>query len=257
MATRSSDANRVYSGEVPPLFEELPVVASDIIWEGSAVSADTSGNMQPLVAGYQFRGFCEAKADNSTGSAGDIRVKIRRAGIVQLAVTGVAAASDVGLPVYATDDDVFTLTPTAACSLVGVVSKWITSTTCLVYFNAQQLQSRQRKHVITRTTAYTVVMPEDNRKIFSTKGATASCTFTLPAPAVTNAGCQVEFFAGANQIMIVSGTADKMITFNDLDADGVTFSTAGEILGAHVMAISDGAIWFISKLGAHTMTVAT
>lgn len=257
MATLAADTPRYFSAEVDPLFEELDMVATDIIYEGSAVGDNASGYMRPLTAGDAFRGFCDRNVDNSTGSAGDKRVKVRRQGIIQLTVTGAAAITDAGKPVYATDDDTFTLTPTTDCSFIGVVSKWISSTTCFVYFQARQLTVRGRKHVITQTTAYTVVLPEDEGKIFSTKGATASCTFTLPAPALANAGCEVEFFCGADQIMIVSGTADKMITFNDLDADAVTFSTSGEKLGAHVRAVSDGAIWFITKSGAHTMTVTT
>ena len=257
MTTLAKDTPVNFSAEVAPLFEELDVVATDIIYWGAAVGANTSGYMRPLVAGDLFRGFCEKQADNSAGSAGDIRVKVRRRGIAQLTVTGVADRTDPGKPVYATDDAAFTLTPTAACSYIGTVAKWISSTTALVYFDAQQTSASKRTHVVTQTTAYTVVMPEDNGKLFSTKGATASCTFTLPAPATANAGCEVQFFAGADQVMIVSGTADKMIVFNDIDADAVTFSTAGEKAGAHVLAISDGAIWFVSKLCPNTMTVAS
>lgn len=46
-------------------------------------------------------------------------------------VTGTSAQANVGLPVYATDDNVLTITRPAANAIpVGVITKWWTGTTC-------------------------------------------------------------------------------------------------------------------------------
>jgi hypothetical protein len=105
---------------------EKPVIASDIIYEGAAVgSADAAGHARPLVAGDRFAGFAIAKADNSAGAAAAINVRYWRRGTVQLAVAG-AVITDVGQPVYATDDATFVFSPVSA-SFIGVISRWVSS----------------------------------------------------------------------------------------------------------------------------------
>jgi hypothetical protein len=138
MATLSIDKSRNFASDIDPITEGFPMIASDIIFIGAAVGANSSGHMRPLESGDPFRGFAMKRADNSAGAAGDVNVSVRRQGIVQLTVTGVSAATDVGKPVYASDDDTFTLTQTA--SPIGSIAKWITSTSCLVYFQAAELR---------------------------------------------------------------------------------------------------------------------
>lgn len=252
----AADTPRAYEYNADPVFGDLPVKASSTIYEGSAVGDDASGYMRALASGDPFRGFAERKADNASGAAAAINAHVRQQGFVQLTVTGAAAVTDVGKTVYATDDGTFTLTPGG--TRIGVVIRWVTSTTCLVFFQSETIRGGALKRmVVAKTAAYTVVPAADDKKIFTTRGATASVTFTLPAPADANAGTEIDIIAAADQTLVISGTADKIITFNDLDADGVTFSTTGEKIGAHVKAISDGTSWLVSKLGAHTATVAT
>ena len=52
-------------------------------------------------------------------------------------MTGIANVTDA---VYATDDDTFTLTATGGLQ-IGKVSRWISGTTCMVYFEAANLRS--------------------------------------------------------------------------------------------------------------------
>lgn len=111
---------------------DLPVIASDIIYEGAAVGDNASGYARPLVAGDPFRGFALAKADNSAGSAGDINVKVRRRGDVQLTISGVAI-TDVGKDVFASDDNAFTLTQSTN-TRIGKVKRYVTTNTAIVEF---------------------------------------------------------------------------------------------------------------------------
>ena len=130
MATLSTDTPRAFGlGDI----NELPVIASDIIYEGSAVGDNASGYSRPLVAGDPFQGFCIKKVDNSSGSAGDKNVIVRRFGLVQLAVTGASSVADNGRNVYASDDAVFTLTK-GTNTKIGQVARWVTGTTCVVSF---------------------------------------------------------------------------------------------------------------------------
>ena len=116
--------------------QEYPVIASDIIYEGAAVGENASGYARPLVAGDPFLGFAKRTADNSAGLAGAINVEVKRRGQVQLAVAGATAVTANDRPlVYASDDDTFTLTASTN-SIIGRVSRWISSGVCVVEFDA-------------------------------------------------------------------------------------------------------------------------
>jgi hypothetical protein len=116
-------------------YEEYPVIASDIIFEGSAVGENASGYARPLVAGDAFLGFAEAKADNSAGSAGDINVRVLTRGRVVAAITSLAITANDRPLVYMSDDDVFTLTSTSN-SKIGSVSRWLATGSGVIEFDA-------------------------------------------------------------------------------------------------------------------------
>lgn len=111
---------------------DAPVAASSKIYEGSMLG-DSSGYVQALVAGNLFRGHSLEYQDNSSGSAGDLTVE-HLTGRYRLEVTisGVAI-TDVGKPVYASDDGTYTLTA-ANNTLVGRIVRYVTTGTAVVEF---------------------------------------------------------------------------------------------------------------------------
>lgn len=120
-------------------FVDIPAVASDIIYEGAAVG-DSSGTARPLVAGDAFLGFADRTVDNSAGAAGAVNVRCRQRGKIVIPVVGAASTDDIGSTVYASDDDTFTLTASSNTA-IGKVDSWVTSTTCIVYFEALAVRS--------------------------------------------------------------------------------------------------------------------
>jgi len=119
---------------------DIPAVASDIIYEGAAVGDNASGYGRPLVAGDTFLGFANEKCDNSDGSAGEKNIKVSKRGAVVLSVTGVTGVGDVGTTVYASDDDTFTLTSTSNTA-VGKIARYISGTKVDVEYEADYAQS--------------------------------------------------------------------------------------------------------------------
>lgn len=113
--------------------------------------------------------------------------------------------------------------------------------------------------VTAKTTSYTVLAAESGT-IFTTTGATAALTFTLPA--ISDGPFVFYFLSGADVAMTVTAeTVDTMVTFNDLAADSVALSTASEIIGGGVMVVCDGTTLFAFQLGVgghrQTLSVAT
>jgi len=113
----------------------VPVIAADIIYEGAAVGVvDATGHGRPLTGPDRFAGFAVAKADNAAGAAAAINVEVVKQGEIELAVAG-AVATDVGQPVYATDDDTFTFVPTSA-AFIGFVKRFVSAGKVVVRFDA-------------------------------------------------------------------------------------------------------------------------
>lgn len=139
MATQTKDEVRIFEAGVDPLFDEIPAVASDIIYEGSAVGI-SSGNGRPLVAADVFAGFCDKQVDNSLGAAGAKKIRIRRQGVLIADVVGVTAATDRGSTVYMSDDNTFTLTSTSNTA-IGKVGRFISGTKVAIFFQAADVRS--------------------------------------------------------------------------------------------------------------------
>lgn len=114
-------------------------------------------------------------------------------------------------------------------------------------------------NILVKTADYTVVQTESG-SFYTTTGLTAPINFTLPA---ISTGPWIFFFiAGAAQnLTVTSATADTIVTFNDLAADSVAFSTSGEIIGGGLCAFTNGTTLFVLQIFgvAHrqTATIAT
>jgi hypothetical protein len=160
---------------------ELSVIASDIIYEGAAVGVvKGTGYVRPLSAGDAFAGFAESKCDNSAGAAGDKRVRTRKTGLVQLSVSG-AVITDVGQPVYASDDDTFVFTPTSN-SFIGFVHRFVSSGVVIVAFDVDNFVDPYTGRVYETLSAATKTLDlEDSGKTFF---CTVTTVITLPATAV-------------------------------------------------------------------------
>lgn len=135
MATKTEDgALTLELGDIG----EIPMVASDIIYEGSAVGDNASGYARPLVAADPFLGFAEQQVDNSAGVAGAKNIRVRERGKVVAACTGVTGVGDVGTLVYMSDDDTFTLT-SASNTLVGKITRFVSGTTVVIAYKSSAL----------------------------------------------------------------------------------------------------------------------
>lgn len=175
MTTLAADTPRDYElGER----NEFPVIASDIIYEGAAVGlVDASGHAQPLTSSDQFVGFAEKQADNSSGSAADINVRVIKKGSIYLAVTG-AVITDVGQPVYATDDNAFSFVPTSGV-FIGFVRRWVKSGYAIVEFDAGVLKDPHEGYVPQTVTTGLTLDAQDSGKVLCI--TTDALTQTLPA----------------------------------------------------------------------------
>lgn len=134
MTALTKDTNRVYElGNI----NELPVAGSEIIYQGAALSCNSSGYVKGITDGDTFAGFAEDNCDNSDGSDGAKNVRVRKKGSILLEISGLTLA-DVNKSVYATDDNTFTLSSTNAV-YIGQISRIDASGAALVDFASDKI----------------------------------------------------------------------------------------------------------------------
>jgi hypothetical protein len=216
MTTLAANKPRAYEG-APVRIEEnaIPVIASDIIYEGAAVGAvDASGHARPLVAGDRFVGFANAKADNSAGGAAAINVDLKTAGYIQLAVSG-AVITDRGAPVYAGDDDTFQFSPVGG-SFIGRVHRFVSSGVAIVKFDVDGMVDPWAAYTVRETiSADKTLDAEDTGKLFWVD--TDAKTITLPAIATGLDGFAVVNGGAFGAVAVnISPNASDMILGPDI-----------------------------------------
>lgn len=91
----------------------------------------------------------------------------------------------------------------------------------------------------TKTASFSVT-EADSGKIFLVYGASGTVTVTLP-PVGTVFQCEVVNLSDQT-LTVASVVADTLVTYNDLTADSVSFSTASEKIGGSVWCFGNGVI---------------
>lgn len=244
MTTLAANKPRTYEGGKTSLgYSVYPVIANDTIFEGGAVGiVAASGHAQPLAYPNRFGGFAIAKAYNEGGAAAAINVDVYEAGRIRLTVSG-AVITDVGQPVYATDDDTFVFSPVDAV-FVGFVKRWVAADTVIVEFNAAVMQDPwgrfRTREALTSTKTFDA---EDCGKLFWCTGdATA---LTLPAIATGLSGLAiVSGGAFGTQATTIDPNASDMILGPDItgaDNKDLVNTKATQRRGDYVVLIAGDA----------------
>lgn len=117
----------------------LPMKANCKIFQGAAVSLLAAGTCNALVATEKFAGFAIDTFDNTGGAASAKDAVMKSNGMIELTVVGLAATTQIGVAVYASDDTTFTLTATSNTK-IGVIHRVLPGATkAIVTFDADLL----------------------------------------------------------------------------------------------------------------------
>ena len=219
----------------------VPCVATDIVFEGAMVGDNAAGYGRPLVAGDRFLGHNIFQVDNTLGGAGDKNLRLRT-GVYRLVCSLVGLVTDVGQPVYASDDQVLTF-DASSNSYVGRISRYVSATKMEIEFvTCGQDEFDPNPNRVTKVDDYTTDAADNGKVIYL--GVNAK-TITLIA---TVLGYKITVVNGAGL-----GVAGIIVDFNAADkslggcglaagADGaaITNTKATAQRGDYLQFIGDG-----------------
>lgn len=226
---------------------EFPVIAADIIYEGAAVGiVHGTGHAQPLTSADQFVGFAEKQVDNSAGAAAALNVRVIKKGALKLSVTG-ALITDVGLPVYATDDNAFGFLKASAV-FIGFLRRYVSAGVAIVEFDAGVMVD-PHDGLVAETVAIDKTLDNADSGKLIQMTITAK-TVTLPSIAgmafrVANAGA-----FGTVEIDVAPAAGDLMIYKDSSGTDnhGLINTLATARRGDYLdIEYGDGTGWVVRK----------
>lgn len=229
---------RIAGGDFAP----LPVQASANPFQGSLLSLPATGYAHELVAGEPFAGICiEQIATANVASADGGRTVNAISGefLFEMALTGVAQ-DDVAhrRPVYASDDNALTFTPTGN-TFIGVVVGVSATNVAIIHGKTNRCcPIAQRGTRSLAATGNVTLTTADLDKVILLP-STGAQTVTLPASADC-AGRSITFKkttadAVAATITPASGTIDGAANHAAIDAANDT-----------ITAYCDGTNWYIT-----------
>lgn len=186
MTTLSANTPRAYSSDYG--IDSYAAIGADIVYEGAATGAvAATGYARPLQGGDKFLGFASRQADNSTGAAGAIRVEVIEEGEIQLSIAG-AVITDIGAPVYATDDDTFVFSPVGG-SFIGFATRYVEDGVMIVSFDAMEYTDPYGDYGVREAISANKTLDiQDNGKLFWVD--TDAVIITMPATA-TPVNCKI------------------------------------------------------------------
>lgn len=210
MTTLSANKQRAY--ELGDL-NDIPVIASDIIYEGAAVGVvAASGHARPLTTADRFVGFADRQADNSAGAAAAIYVTVKARGEIKLAVTG-ALITDLKQPVYAADDDSFQFSPVGGV-FVGYVKRFVSAGIVVVEFDASGFIDPWIQYTVREELTGTKTFDaQDCGKLFTVTDAGDADALTLPSIADGLTGLTILAIGafGTTAVTISPAAADAIL----------------------------------------------
>ena len=118
-------ANQEVDRFVDQELRQYGLTASTHVFKGGFVGLATDGYARAFVAGDLFLGLAYEEGDNTSGADDDVKVRVFTQGDFELAIAGLAT-TDIGVPIYASDDATATLNPENA-SYIGYVVDFVST----------------------------------------------------------------------------------------------------------------------------------
>ncbi len=200
-------ANRELNRYVDQELRSYPVAAAEHLYKGAFVGVERStGYVRNLTAGDLFAGIAYEEVDNTAGAGGELSARVYTQGDFVLPLSGITQ-TQIGGPVFASDNEQAVGWPAAGASYVGVLVAMISAGSGIVRIGPMG----------TWQTEHSLQAPLSS----STAGATTHAVL-IPERAILVTSAQVSFSTVPDQ-----GNLDIGTTVSDPDEMVDAFSLAG------------------------------
>lgn len=218
------------------------VLAASTIYLGGMVGIQRStGYARAFVSGDDFAGHAHQQVDNSAGASGDKTVEtLRGAYYAEVSVTGVVRTTQIGAPVYASNDQDLTLTGDGGADLVGSYAAFVSAGVAVVRFEVAQNNVGTSGVVVLGSAAYTATAADHDKLLIAT---VVDTVITLPA---TVAGLKIRALAGiastTTGLSLSPAAADQIIGngFTAADDKDAVNTAATDVVGDMLELTGDG-----------------
>ncbi len=122
------------------------VAGTNHVYKGSLVGLTLTGYAQPLIAGDTFVGLAYEEIDNSSGSDGDLSVRVYTLGDFGMTLTG-ATVADIGRPVFASAEDTLTFVG-GGNSYVGLMQDAVATNQIILRLDPARMHVKTVTHVV-------------------------------------------------------------------------------------------------------------
>lgn len=225
-------ANREVDHYVDQELRTVEVAAGEHIYKGALVEWSATGYARGVTGGGLFAGIAYEEGDNSSGSDGDVSVRVQTVGDFGLSLTS-AAQSDMGRAVYASDDATLTFDPSAA-TFVGYV-RGVPAAGQIVLRLAGEgpIRTERIEH---KSASFTVAATQSGTT-FTNLGASGAVTATLPQSPPQ--GTAFRFVCMADQALrIAPGAAGGIYIAGQKHGDNKYVSITD--IGDFIQIVADG-----------------
>ena len=135
----------------------IPVINADIIYAGGLTCVNAAGYALPGAdtAGLIFTGIATARADNSSGALGAIKVPLRRRGLIKMKLATAITIANVGDEVFLVDDESVDLTANVTNKIFcGIIAEYIDTTHAMVDIEPAIRQADVATHIADTSAAH-------------------------------------------------------------------------------------------------------
>lgn len=224
-------ANRDVDHYIDQELRSYQVAAAANVFKGALVGLSAGGYAQPLTAGDPFVGIAYEEADNTTGSAGDISVRVYTLGDFGVTLTG-ATVADVGRPVCASADDTLTFVSNGN-SYVGTVVDLVQTNEIILRIDPGHEQVKTITHAVENLSAGSDIAARSIHS-FDADG-------WIVAVRVVNQATAAAGIDGSNTCVVTVGTGAGTVATQTFDGSPAfpaanTAADLGTISNAHAAA---------------------
>ena len=135
----------------------IPVINADIIYGGAWTCVNAAGYALPGAdtAGLIFMGIATARADNSAGALGAIKVPLRRRGLIKAKLATAITISNVGDNVFLVDDESVDLAGNVTNDIFcGIIAEYIDTTHAMIDIEPAIKQADVATHIADTSAAH-------------------------------------------------------------------------------------------------------